>query len=394
MNDRVVSPAPGAPRPRGTFPPRRAPPHSGGSGRAPSSLFASLSPSFSPPVVEGPRGGVDGTRNTFLNGIANCVTNLKPAATPGPCFVSGSYVTNKLTAAPLRLRNHSRGSFPTARGLAEASQNVSEEVPLHRHRLQLAPQPGVFRPLLARQRALRVLSLVDLRSLHPGPHARLCQPKLSRHGADALAAGPNQLHHLGLVLFRERPSRSRHGLHPPSHRRCPRDRGRLSSRARGGTPGQRRKATGHGSEPSNSPARATTDASTRPRPRSAYWRSMSIARSSRARAGGAYVNAPGARSRMRARIASPTPVTAAPSPDIRAFVNRGGKLIQYHGWNDSVVPPDGSVAYFFALTQFELLRHMPKAVADRYIEKLTPQLVAAMGEAFGKRVRQYHRLFM
>ncbi len=97
---------------------------------------------------------------------------------------------------------------------------------------------------------------------------------------------------------------------------------------------------------------------------------------------------------MRARIASPTPVTAAPSPGIRAFVNRGGKLIQYHGWNDSVVPPDGSVAYFFALTQFELLRHMPKAVADRYIEKLTPQFVAAMGEAFGKRVRQYHRLFM
>src|SRR2546426_5721172 len=234
MNEPAVYPAPRAPRPRGTLPPRRDPPHSGGSGRAPSSLFASLSPSFSPPVVEGPRGGVDGTRNTFLNGIANCVTNLKPAATPGPCFVSGSYVTNKLTAAPLRLRNHSRGSFPTARGLAEASQNVSEEVPLHRHRLQVAPQPRVLRPLLARQRALRVLSLVDLRSLHPGPHARLRQPKLSRHGADALAAGPNQLHHLGLVLFRERPSRSRHGLHPPSHRRCPRDRGRLTTATPGG----------------------------------------------------------------------------------------------------------------------------------------------------------------
>ncbi len=89
-----------------------------------------------------------------------------------------------------------------------------------------------------------------------------------------------------------------------------------------------------------------------------------------------------------------SPVTAAPSPDIRAFVNRGGKLIQFHGWNDSVVPPDGSVAYFFALTQFEVLRHMPKAVAERYIEKLTPQLVAAIGEAFGKKVQQYHRLFM
>ena len=59
-----------------------------------------------------------------------------------------------------------------------------------------------------------------------------------------------------------------------------------------------------------------------------------------------------------------------------------------------MVPPDGSDDYFFALTQFELIRHMPKAIADRYIEKLTPQLVAAMGEAFGKRVRQYHRLFM
>src|SRR6266566_1570650 len=34
-----------------------------------------------------------------------------------------------------------------------------------------------------------------------------------------------------------------------------------------------------------------------------------------------------------------SPVTAAPSPDITAFVNRGGKLIHYHGWGDSVVPP-------------------------------------------------------
>ena len=31
-----------------------------------------------------------------------------------------------------------------------------------------------------------------------------------------------------------------------------------------------------------------------------------------------------------------TPITAAPSPDLRAFTERGGKIIQYHGWNDSV----------------------------------------------------------
>src|SRR5882762_4545549 len=51
-----------------------------------------------------------------------------------------------------------------------------------------------------------------------------------------------------------------------------------------------------------------------------------------------------------------SPITAAPSPDIRAFTSRGGKIIHYHGWNDSVVPPDGSIAYLHALTQFEKLR--------------------------------------
>jgi len=66
-----------------------------------------------------------------------------------------------------------------------------------------------------------------------------------------------------------------------------------------------------------------------------------------------------------------SPVTAAPSPDITEFVNRGGKLIQYAGWGDSVVPPDGSVAYFYALTQFEKLRHMPDHEFDRQIDKLT-----------------------
>ncbi len=89
-----------------------------------------------------------------------------------------------------------------------------------------------------------------------------------------------------------------------------------------------------------------------------------------------------------------TPITAAPSPDLRAFAGRGGKLIQYHGWNDSVVPPDGSIGYFYALAAFEHLQQLPKAVADRQIENLKPQVLAAHGQAFGDRVRQYHRLFM
>jgi len=89
-----------------------------------------------------------------------------------------------------------------------------------------------------------------------------------------------------------------------------------------------------------------------------------------------------------------TPVTAAPSPDIRRFTNRGGKLIQMAGWNDSVVPPDGSVDYFFALTQWERLQNLPSKEVDKQIEKLTPQTVAAHANAFGKQVQEYHRLFM
>ncbi len=89
-----------------------------------------------------------------------------------------------------------------------------------------------------------------------------------------------------------------------------------------------------------------------------------------------------------------TPITAAPSPDLTAFRRRGGKLIQYHGWNDSVVPPDGSIGYFHALTQFELLKRLPPRAAEHYVNNLNPQVVAAVSQAFGDDVRRFHRLFM
>ena len=89
-----------------------------------------------------------------------------------------------------------------------------------------------------------------------------------------------------------------------------------------------------------------------------------------------------------------TPVTAAPSPDLRAFTRRGGKIIQYHGWNDSVVPPDGSIGYYYALTQFEWLKTLPPRIVDKLIDDLSPQAVEATALAFGRKVREYHRLFM
>lgn len=89
-----------------------------------------------------------------------------------------------------------------------------------------------------------------------------------------------------------------------------------------------------------------------------------------------------------------TPVTAAPSPDIRRFVQRGGKLLHTHGWNDSVVTPDGSIGYFYALTQWEKLRNLPDRVIDAQVARLDAQTVASTANAFGKQVRDYHRLFM
>lgn len=89
-----------------------------------------------------------------------------------------------------------------------------------------------------------------------------------------------------------------------------------------------------------------------------------------------------------------TPVTAAPSPDLRRFVANGGKMIQVHGWNDAVVPPDGSIDYFYALTQFEKLKSKSKAEIDRKVAALTTQGVVETADRYGPAVQQYHRLFM
>jgi feruloyl esterase len=89
-----------------------------------------------------------------------------------------------------------------------------------------------------------------------------------------------------------------------------------------------------------------------------------------------------------------SPVTAAPSPDLTAFRQRGGKIIQYHGWNDSVVPPDGSIGYLHALTQFEVLKHLPPDVIDTYANNLKESAVQTVTLQAGQEVRKFHRLFM
>jgi feruloyl esterase len=44
-------------------------------------------------------------------------------------------------------------------------------------------------------------------------------------------------------------------------------------------------------------------------------------------------------------------IVSATSPDIRQFVSRGGKLVIYHGWGDTNVPPRSSVNYYKRLVQ-------------------------------------------
>jgi feruloyl esterase len=39
----------------------------------------------------------------------------------------------------------------------------------------------------------------------------------------------------------------------------------------------------------------------------------------------------------------------AVNPDLRPFVDRGGKLIMYHGWNDQLIAPRNSINYFNAV---------------------------------------------
>lgn len=89
-----------------------------------------------------------------------------------------------------------------------------------------------------------------------------------------------------------------------------------------------------------------------------------------------------------------TPVTAAPSPDLTAFKARGGKLVQFHGWADPIVPPQGSPAYYHALIQFEKLKHLPRAEYDAAVARLSAAQVAADGLARAATVQDHHRLFM
>jgi feruloyl esterase len=89
-----------------------------------------------------------------------------------------------------------------------------------------------------------------------------------------------------------------------------------------------------------------------------------------------------------------TPFMVASSPDLTRFKARGGKVLQYHGWNDAVVAPHTSPNYAHALAQFERLKGLSPAAFDQAVENLSAADVAVAAQSQAPEVQKYHRLFM
>jgi feruloyl esterase len=89
-----------------------------------------------------------------------------------------------------------------------------------------------------------------------------------------------------------------------------------------------------------------------------------------------------------------SPVTSAPSPDITAFKARGGKLLQYHGWNDPIVTPQSSINYYNAQAFFEKNKGLSKAAFDQRAASLSSAEVNSTTFEMLPTIQQSHRLFM
>lgn len=72
-----------------------------------------------------------------------------------------------------------------------------------------------------------------------------------------------------------------------------------------------------------------------------------------------------------------SPIVDSIDPDLRRFRNHGGKLIQYHGWSDALMPAGASIAYHDAVAAFMTGHSVP--VDDFYRLFMIP----GMGHCYG-----------
>ena len=88
------------------------------------------------------------------------------------------------------------------------------------------------------------------------------------------------------------------------------------------------------------------------------------------------------------------PWLEASSVDLTRFRAHGGKLIQYQGWEDSVVVPQSTINYAHALAVFKVLAGLSVTEFNLAVDKLTPAEVIAADHASASRLANYYRLFM
>jgi feruloyl esterase len=79
-----------------------------------------------------------------------------------------------------------------------------------------------------------------------------------------------------------------------------------------------------------------------------------------------------------------SPVLDAINPDLRSFRDHGGKLIQYHGWSDSLIPPGGSVVYYENVKAFMNKYPDPRSDSSNHVDSFYRLfMIPGMGHCYG-----------
>lgn len=77
-------------------------------------------------------------------------------------------------------------------------------------------------------------------------------------------------------------------------------------------------------------------------------------------------------------------VVDAVNPDLRSFRAHGGKLLQYHGWSDALIPAGSSIAYYEKVASFLRSHPDPRSSAPGSVDGFYRLfLIPGMGHCYG-----------